>query len=218
MPRRLIDSSLSRSKKFNSGIPQEPGNALNHFARLLYIHLISHADRWGRGEGDPFDIKTMCIPHYRESEEDIRTALTLLHNVELIIWYESENSIVYQIVDWDEHQNFNEHNRKGESKYDEPPTRDQIEQSPTVPVSFRVIISTRTRNKNKLTKSNISKAKDITAQISELEKLLKSGKDEYGIRLNASSARSLKNKIAVLQSNIDDLQNESEEDNDYDKE
>lgn len=118
--RRLISSDLSRSKKFNHLIPPGPEG---HFARLLWVHLFSWADRWGRGEGDQYDVKSGAIPHYLETIEETEAALGLLHEVGLIIWYEHDGEKIYQITQWEEHQNFNEHNRKGKSKFPDPPKK-----------------------------------------------------------------------------------------------
>ena len=203
MARRLIDSSLSRSKKFNSGIPPGPAN---HFARLLYIHLISHADRWGRGEGDPFDVKTMCIPHYTETDKEIEEAMIMLHRVDLITWYEYNDNLIYQIVDWDEHQNFNEHNRKGRSKYYPAPSKNQLEQFETVPFSWEKFCVTFKLNLSKVTKSKVSesKEKDFAQNLEDFKKQLKGGKDEHGNKLTQAAMRNIRNKIEGIKSLIGD--------------
>jgi len=113
MPRRLIDSSLSQSEKFNGGIPPDkPG----YFARILYMLLIAHADRWGLGDANPFSVKMRVVPGFSESAADIQKALEALAEAGLILLYVVKGKQYYGITEWDAHQYFNEHNRTGNSK------------------------------------------------------------------------------------------------------
>ena len=111
MARRLIDSTISQSVKWNK-LPDD-------FSRLLFILLIAHADQWGRGPAEPFDIKVRIIPGFDKTEDEIVQSISALCRTGLVYWYEKEGEkgAYYEVLNWDEHQNFNDSNRKNPSKY-----------------------------------------------------------------------------------------------------
>lgn len=88
---------------------------------MLYMLLIAHSDPWGRGDANPMTIKSKCVPIRKQSQNHCEKALEELGKIGLIQLYCSGVKVYYQIIDWDEHQNFNSSNRGGKSKIPEPP-------------------------------------------------------------------------------------------------
>ena len=98
----MISKSLSTSEKFAalSACDAE----LSEFCQILYLMLIPHSDDFGRLQGDPFTIKHQCLPASPRPVEDFQRALNLLHNAELVIWYQVSGKQFVQITNFDPHQ------------------------------------------------------------------------------------------------------------------
>jgi hypothetical protein len=99
---RMISKSLSTSEKFaNLSLTK---NGLAEFCQVLYVMLIPHTDDFGRLQGDVFTIKHQCFPASPRPPEDFKTALSALHDAELIIWYQVSGKQFLQITNFDPHQ------------------------------------------------------------------------------------------------------------------
>lgn len=97
----MLSKSLSTSKKFAAA----GRSSLGEFAQLLYTLLLSHADDFGRQEGDPFTVKHKVLPTSQRSEDDFAAALDLLKTEGLIDWYQTDTKgLVVQIANFDAHQ------------------------------------------------------------------------------------------------------------------
>lgn len=98
----MISKSLSTSEKFAN--LSETRNGLAEFCQVLYVMLIPHADDFGKLQGDPFTVKHQCFPASPRSAEEFRSALSALHDSELIIWYQVSGKRFVQITNFDPHQ------------------------------------------------------------------------------------------------------------------
>lgn len=97
---RMISKALSTSKKF-AVAGRSP---LGEFAQLVYALLLPHADDFGRQEGDPFTVKHKVLPSSTRGEDDFVAALCVLRDAGLILWYDSPEGQVIEIVGFDAHQ------------------------------------------------------------------------------------------------------------------
>ena len=97
---RMISKSLSTSRKFAAAGRSSSGE----FAQLLYLMLVPHCDDFGRQEGDPFTVKHKVLPTSERSEIEFGGALSVLRDVGLIKWYESNASQIIEIIRFDDHQ------------------------------------------------------------------------------------------------------------------
>lgn len=114
---RLLWKSLSTSVRFGRLFDLAPEIA--EFAQSLYPLLNSHADDFGRGEGDVETVKYRCNPRSPRSEEDFERALAALHLVGLIVWYDAEGRCCYEICKFYEHQSGL--HKRTKSQFPEPP-------------------------------------------------------------------------------------------------
>jgi hypothetical protein len=115
---RLVSRSLGSSRKFAA--LQKQAGKLGEFAQALYPLLIAVSDDFGRQSGDAFTVKHAVFPTSPRHEADFASALTSMHHVGLIRWYEAQGQQVIQVVDFDAHQP-NLHKRSDKSKFPEPP-------------------------------------------------------------------------------------------------
>lgn len=97
----MLSRSLSTSEKFANLSAQ---CELAEFCQVLYVMLIPHTDDFGKLQGDPFTVKHQCFPASPRSIPEFATALTALHNAELLIWYEVTGKKFIQITNFDPHQ------------------------------------------------------------------------------------------------------------------
>ncbi|MCP4527498.1 MAG: hypothetical protein GY833_16515 [Aestuariibacter sp.] len=109
MPKRLVDSRLTGSDKFN-GLPTD-------FDRLLYILLLTNADPFGREEGTPTRVKAMCFPVRNIDLKRIEESMDRLDEAKLIEWYSVDGKMYYEIVQWDKFQRMDLSKRGKRSKY-----------------------------------------------------------------------------------------------------
>jgi hypothetical protein len=116
---RLVSRTLGSSRKFAA--LHRVTNGLGEFAGELYPLLIATSDDFGRQAGDALTVKLAVFPCSLRSEEEFAAAIALLHDVNLVEWYEANGRQIIQIVEFDEHQP-NLHKRS-ESKF--PPPRSQ---------------------------------------------------------------------------------------------
>jgi hypothetical protein len=96
----MISRVLSTSKKFAAAGRGEIGE----FVQLVYTLLLPYADDFGRQEGDPFTVKHKVLPTSTRPESEFSAALARLRDAGLILWYDSDEGQVIEIVGFDEHQ------------------------------------------------------------------------------------------------------------------
>ena len=111
--KRMISKVISISKKFNIRVD-------DHFSRLLYVLLIPHSDDFGRLTGCPHKVKALIIPMMNDTWENVETALSKLHEAELILWYEVDGEKYIQLNNFEEHQQGL--HKRTRSKFPEPPS------------------------------------------------------------------------------------------------
>lgn len=99
---RMIAKTLSTSQRFAR--LHEQGGKLAEFCQALYPLLVAHADDFGRLAGDEFTVKHVACPASPRKLPDITKALTLLHQVNLVVWYDADGRKCLQIVDFDKYQ------------------------------------------------------------------------------------------------------------------
>jgi hypothetical protein len=111
---RMISKSLSTSEK-RAQLHQTAGK-LAEFCQALYPLLIAHADDWGCLQGDVFTVKHLVDPTSPRRLADFTAALTALHNVGLITWYESDDRRFVYICGWFSHQHLRGHDKDGRKR------------------------------------------------------------------------------------------------------
>src|SRR3954463_725787 len=99
---RMISRTLGSSRKFLA-LHVKLGR-LADFAQALFPLLVSCSDDFGRQAGDALTVKLAVFPGSPHAEADFAAALTAMHNVRLIDWFEADGRQVIQIVDFDAHQ------------------------------------------------------------------------------------------------------------------
>lgn len=105
---RMISKSLSTSQRF-ADLACRAGE-LGEFCQSLYPLIVSHADDFGRLQGDPFTVKHQCHPTSPRSIAEFTDALRLLHEVGLIVWFSVGNGSgtpgrhYIQVVNFEAHQ------------------------------------------------------------------------------------------------------------------
>ena len=114
----MISKSLSTSERYAS-LTTVADRRLAEFCQALYPLLVSHADDFGRQQGDVFTVKHAVHPSSPRKLEDFTAALTALHGVQLITWYEVETRRYIQIVNFEAHQWGL--SKRTESRFPEPP-------------------------------------------------------------------------------------------------
>lgn len=110
----MLSKTLSTSAKvarLHKACPK-----LAEFCRLLFPLLIAHADDWGRLPGDEETVKLMVDPISPRRLSDFVAALHLLHEVNLITWYQVGERKVIEIVDFANHQDLKGHPAKRDPK------------------------------------------------------------------------------------------------------
>jgi hypothetical protein len=98
----MISKTLSTSQRraaLHQAVP-----ALAEFCQQLYPLLVSHADDFGRLQGDAFTVKHAIDPTSPRPIEDFALALNALQDVGLIRWYAVEPRRFIQIENFDPHQ------------------------------------------------------------------------------------------------------------------
>ncbi len=100
---RMISKALSTSQRF--AMLFERAGDLGEFAQSLYPLLVAHADDFGRQAGDLFTIKHKVHPASPRTLTDFQRAVTALHNVGLVVWYDNPTGgKCLQVVQFDKHQ------------------------------------------------------------------------------------------------------------------
>jgi hypothetical protein len=99
---RMVSKALSTSQKY-ARLTDVAGKRAE-FCQAMYPLLVAHADDFGRLAGDPFTVKHAVVPTSPRKEPDVEAALTALHQVGLIVWYEADGRKCIQIVDFERHQ------------------------------------------------------------------------------------------------------------------
>jgi hypothetical protein len=98
----MISKSLSTSEKWAALHEVVP--ALAEFAQSIYPLMVSHSDDFGRQQGDLTTVRYLVNPSSPRSFPEWRAALTALHEVGLISWYEVDGKPFIQIEKFDPHQ------------------------------------------------------------------------------------------------------------------
>ena len=99
---RLISRTLGSSRKF-AALHKQAGR-LGEFAQSLYPMLIANSDDFGRLSGDAFTVKHAVFPTSPRREDEFAAAITAMHHVGLIQWYETDDGQVIQIYKFKENQ------------------------------------------------------------------------------------------------------------------
>jgi hypothetical protein len=98
----MISKTLGHSRKY-AALGTEAGK-LGEFAQALYSMLVANSDDFGRQTGDTYTVKLAVWPSSRRREADFVTALTAMHRVGLIQWYQVGDQQYIEIVDFSRHQ------------------------------------------------------------------------------------------------------------------
>ena len=98
----MLSKSLSTSEKFASLVQRAP--EMFEFCHALYPLLVSHTDDFGRLQGDVFTVKHQCYPASPRSLDEFASALSVMHDVELLIWYAVSGKKYLQIPKFEAHQ------------------------------------------------------------------------------------------------------------------
>lgn len=98
----MVSKSLSTSHKY-ARLNDVAGKRAE-FCQAMYPLIVAHADDFGRLAGDPFTVKHLVVPSSPRKLADVEVALKALHEVGLIIWYESDGRKCIQVNDFDRHQ------------------------------------------------------------------------------------------------------------------
>lgn len=93
--RRMIHECLWSSEHFIDLTMQQ---------RLLWVGLITTADDQGRGRAHPGLVRAAIFPFDVIAQDDIQKDLEKLRDTGLLILYETEGRIYYQVVKWWEYQ------------------------------------------------------------------------------------------------------------------
>lgn len=116
----MISKCLSTSERYAS-LEQYAGT-LAEFCQALFPLLVAHSDDWGCQQGDAFTIKHLVHPASPRTMEDFHAALTALHNVGLVTWYESDGKWFVYIRGHFTHQDLKGHDKDGRKRQiPEPP-------------------------------------------------------------------------------------------------
>lgn len=99
---RMISKTLGHSRKY-AALPIEAGK-LGEFAQALFSMLVANSDDFGRQAGDPYTVKLAVWPSSRRKESDFTVALTAMHRVGLIQWYDDNGQQFIEITDFEKHQ------------------------------------------------------------------------------------------------------------------
>jgi hypothetical protein len=99
---RILGTCLSTSERFARLFDVVPD--LAEFCQSLYPLINSHADDFGRQQGDVFTVKMRVLPASPRKLEDFGRALAALNDVDLIDWYVIDGRQFIQIVKFEEHQ------------------------------------------------------------------------------------------------------------------
>lgn len=98
----MIAKTLSTSQRYAS--LNEVAGKLAEFCQALYPLLVAHADDFGRQAGDEFTVKHAVCPTSPRKLPDVTKALTALHAVGLIEWYDADGRKCIQIQGFERHQ------------------------------------------------------------------------------------------------------------------
>lgn len=98
----MISKSLSASAKFAS--LTDVAGELAEFCQVLYPLIVSHADDFGRLQGDAFTVKHVCFPTSPRTRDQFSQGLTFLQDVSLIQWYQVDAKQYIQVLQFEAHQ------------------------------------------------------------------------------------------------------------------
>ena len=99
----MVSKTLGSSRRFQA-IDEIAPSADSSFYQLIFVLIVSHADDFGRLEGDAFTIKHRVFPVSRRPEKDFASALSALHEVGLIVWYQVQQKQIIEVVNFCDHQ------------------------------------------------------------------------------------------------------------------
>ena len=78
--------------------------SLDYRQRLLWIGLITTADDQGRGRAHPGLIRAAVFPFDVIAQEDIEADLQAIAAQDMVLVYEVEDKVYYQVVNWWDYQ------------------------------------------------------------------------------------------------------------------
>ena len=93
---RFVDKGTCLDKKINS---------LSVDSELGFILLLTHADCEGRVFGDPEIVRSFIFPRRKEiTVEMVEGFIKEWHDAGMIVWYEAEDDMYIQFVNFEKHQ------------------------------------------------------------------------------------------------------------------
>jgi hypothetical protein len=116
---RMISKTLGSSRRFQAVAEKAPTPEMGAFCQVLFVLIVSHADDFGRLEGDAFTIKHRVFPVSPHSESEFASALKVLHASELILWYSVQGKHIVEVSNFSEHQSGL--HKKTTSRFPDPP-------------------------------------------------------------------------------------------------
>ena len=93
--RRMIHSCIWQSEHFADLTMQQ---------RLLWIGLITNADDQGRGRAHPGLVRAAVFPFDVIAQDDIQRDIETLRDDDLLILYQADDKMYYQVIKWWEYQ------------------------------------------------------------------------------------------------------------------
>lgn len=118
---RMISKTLGSSRRFQMVDGASSSSDQGLFAQLLFVLIVSHADDFGRLEGDAFTIKHRVFPVSTRPEADFASALQALHKAGLIVWYQVQEKQIVEVVNFFDHQQGL--HKRTKSAFPDPPTK-----------------------------------------------------------------------------------------------
>ena len=108
---------------------------LEEWEQLLFVQMVVQADQHGRLSADPFQVRILCCPASRRSEDEIRDAIIKMseRGRRLLDLWNAEGAEVCQILEWDEMQPSAYLKGRGKSSHPDNPNDSAILESHEIP-------------------------------------------------------------------------------------
>lgn len=95
--------------------------AVSSDARSLFWNLLAVTDAWGRGYGSPVKVRARAVPLFGWELPFVGEKLEELVSVGRIVLYSDDGALIFQLVDFDEHQPSDLKRKRGPSRFADPP-------------------------------------------------------------------------------------------------